>query len=74
MIGLHAVTAVSAASMTNQFYVSEAEVIFKNICGQSSDFLASMPSEDEEEAATVASAASAEASAASENDTSSSVV
>lgn len=74
VIGLHAVTAVSAASMTNQFYVSEAEVIFKNICGQSSDFLASMPSEDEEQAATVASAASAEASAASENDTLSSVV
>ncbi len=53
MRGLHAVTAVSAASLTAQLYVSEAEAIFKNVCGQDGDFLKSMPTEEEEEEATV---------------------
>ncbi len=58
--GLHSVTAVSAASMVTQLYVSEAEEVFKNICGQGSDFLTSMPTEEEEEEA-ASSAASVEA-------------
>lgn len=53
MRGLHAVTAVSAASVTAQLYVSEAEAVFKNVCGQDGDFLKSMPTEEEEEEAAV---------------------
>ncbi len=51
MRGLHAVTAISAANLSAQLYVSEAEAVFKNVCGQDGDFLKSMPTEEEEEAA-----------------------
>ena len=71
--GLHAVTAVSAATMTTQFYVSEVEEVFKIVCGKSCDFLASMQTEEEEEAAAAVSAASVDASTASELDRSSHV-
>jgi hypothetical protein len=53
MRDLHAVTAVSAASLTAQLYVSEAEAVFKSVCGQDGDFLKSMPTEEEEEEASV---------------------
>ena len=59
--GLHAITAVSAASTTTQLYVSEAEAVFKNVCGRDGDFLTSMPTEeDEEDAAAAVSASSVE--------------
>ena len=65
--GLHAITAVSAANITTQFYVNEAEAVFKSVCGQSSDFLISMQTEEEEEeeaAAVTASATNVAATAA----------
>ncbi len=52
--GLHAITAVSAASLTTQLYVSEAELAFKRVCGEDADFLRSMPTEEEEEEAAAA--------------------
>lgn len=57
--GLHAITAVSAANITTQLYVNEAEAAFKSVCGQSSDFLMSMQTEEEEEGEAAAVTASA---------------
>jgi len=57
--GLHAITAVSAANITTQLYVNEAEAVFKSVCGQSSDFLMSMQTEEEEEGEAAAVTASA---------------
>ncbi len=58
--GLHAITAVSAASTTTQLYVSEAEAVFKNICGADGDFLTSMPTEEEEAVVAAVSASTVE--------------
>jgi hypothetical protein len=69
--GLHAITAVSAANITTQFYVNEAEAVFKSVCGQGSDFLMSMQTEEEEEgeaAAVTASVTNVASSAAAEVD------
>jgi hypothetical protein len=68
LCGLHAITAVSAASLTTQSYVSEAQLAFKKVCGEDADFLRSMPTEEEEEEAAAAvvshDVASAESSSA----------
>jgi hypothetical protein len=35
--------------MTTQYHVSQAEVVFKHVCGEDSDFLKCMEAADEEE-------------------------